>query len=88
MSSIKYPAIIKSNEDKYAYLYRLQELLRLDHNKNGKDFREGKINEKQWKAYEKNDFEPHGDAVVAEILRLRQLLKDNINSIAKLSDIE
>lgn len=83
MVSIKYPITVKSNVDRYAYLYRLQELLRLKHNVKGKE-----LTEAQWKKYETNDFDPKSSLISAEICKYRELLKKDTTSKAKLSDIE
>jgi hypothetical protein len=85
--NIKYPASVNNNVSRYAYLYRLQELLRLEHNKKGADFREGKITGEQWLEYEGINFDPRNSAISTEICKYRELLKKDTKNIAKLSDI-
>jgi len=87
MSSIKYPVGVTSNSDRYVYLYRLQELLRLEHNGRGKDFRDKKITKSQWLEYEDIDFNPKSSMISTEICKYRELLKKDTRSKAKLSDI-
>jgi len=47
-----------SADDKYEFLCRTEELLRLDHNKKGADYRAEKITQAEWRDFLKNDFEP------------------------------
>jgi hypothetical protein len=54
---IRFPSKL-TDEDKIKFLYRAVELLRLEHNQKGADFRKGKITEAEWKDYVKNSFEP------------------------------
>ena len=84
---VNYPINIKSNEEKYIYLYRLQELLKLEHNAKGKEFRESKITEIQWKAYKKNKFDPKSLLISMEIGKYREKLKKSTSSGARLTDI-
>ena len=53
---IKIPTEIKTDEDKVKFLYRNIELLRLEHNAKGKDFREGKMTEADFRNYQKGDY--------------------------------
>ena len=55
---IKIPKSIRKDEDKIKYLYRSLELLRLEHNVKGKDFRDKKISQMEWVSYVKKIFEP------------------------------
>lgn len=87
MASIKYPTNISSNADRYAYLYRLQELLRLEHNKKSADLLAKKISESQWLDYESANFDPKSSAISTEIGKYRELLKKDTKNAAKLSDI-
>lgn len=64
---MKIPKTLTTNQDKLKYLYRVVELLRLEHNEKGKDFREGKMSEKDFRAYQKYDFEPRNQIVFFEI---------------------
>lgn len=87
MSSIKYPISVKSNKDRYAFLYRLEELLKLEHNSKGTEFREGKITEKEWEFFKDVGFNPRSQLISNEISKYRKLLREDKTSIAKLSDI-
>jgi len=61
------PTTITTDQDKLKYLYRVEELLRLEHNERGKEFRDGKVNEKDFRDYQRNDFEPRNQVVHFEI---------------------
>lgn len=45
-----------TNQDKIKLFSRAFELLRLEHNKKGEDFRNGKITEKEFRDYQKGEF--------------------------------
>ena len=57
---------LKNNKEKLSYLYRTQELLRLEHNEKGKDFRDGKITKKVFRDYQSKDFEPRLEKVLSK----------------------
>ena len=77
MATIKYPASMVNDVERYAYLYRLQELLRLEHNEKGKAFRENKLTEADWNSYKNDNFEPKSQLISEEILHYRELVKKN-----------
>lgn len=87
MGKINYPEGVTSNESRYAYLYRLQELLRLEHNRKGRGFRESEITEKEWKEYKENEFESKSLLLSNEILKYRMVLKKETKNNARLSNI-
>lgn len=87
MSSIKYPKSVTSNKDRYAFLYRLEELLKLEHNIRGTEFREGKITEKEWEFFKDLGFNPKSQLIADEICKYRKLLREDKTNVAKLSDI-
>ena len=68
---------IKGNEDKIKFLYRTIELLRLEHNEKGKDFREKKISEIEWNNYVKNSFEPRSKNIFSTLNQLNDKLGIN-----------
>jgi len=74
------------NNDKYAQLYRLQELLRLEHNSYGLQFKQGTITQKDWNNY-KNQFNIKNDLLSLEICKIRQLIKDDNTINTTLNDI-
>lgn len=55
---ISIPTNCITDEDKIKFLYRALELLRLEHNEEGKKFREGKISESQFRDYQRNSYKP------------------------------
>lgn len=71
------PGQCEKATDRTAFFYRAQEKLRLEHNRMGKEFREGKITQEEWDAYRRNEFEPTSDEIVAGILAARRELKDS-----------
>lgn len=73
--TLKIPLSITKSQDKLSYAYEIQEKLRLLHNEKGKDFREGKISEQEWKIWLKNFFNPKHFAINNVILQER----DNLN---------
>lgn len=58
----------------YKMLYGEQERLRLAHNKFGCCFREGKIDEEEWKKYLKSNFNPKSFTISKEIGDIRNKL--------------
>lgn len=73
--AITFDAECSSAGDRTEYLYRLQEKLLLEHNANGKDFRDGKITETQWRAYLADTYEPRSKRIEDEILIERKRMK-------------
>ncbi len=72
--AIEIPIKIIADKDKLKYLYRMVELLRLEHNEKGKGFREGKMTEKDFMDYQKNDFELRNQKLFSEINQLKEKL--------------
>lgn len=79
--------ISSADSIRYAQLYRLQELLRLEHNKQGKLYKTGQINKQDWEYYLKNDFEPKSDLITIELLKYRQLIKEDNSINTDLGDV-
>lgn len=71
------PFNITTASDKTEYAYIAQEALRLEHNKKGKDYRDGKISKEEWLSWEEDYFRPRSGAITAEILKNRILLKNS-----------
>ncbi len=87
MTSINYPVSVVSDSEKYAYLYRLQQLLLLAHNEKGRQFRDEEITEAQWISYQSDEFDPKSAKISEEICKYRELLKSDDTSAAQLTDI-
>ena len=68
------PTIITTDEDKIRFLYRAIELLRLEHNIKGKEFRDGKISEKTFRDYQKYNFEPRNEKLFAMLNPIKEKL--------------
>lgn len=83
MNKMKIPQIIQTNEDRVKYLYRVLELLRLEHNKKGQEFREGKITEKEFREYQKGEHREKTAKIFADLnpikdkLGMFEMLKGN-----------
>ena len=73
--AIIFPQDCTTPAERTEYCYRAQELLRLDHNAKGADFKDGKINENEWIDYKENTFMPKSDEIVKNLLEQRALLK-------------
>lgn len=61
-----------TNNDKLKFLYRAVELLRLEHNERGKDFRDGKMSYQDWNSYVKSSFEPRNKKLFSEINKIKE----------------
>lgn len=77
---------IKDN-DRYAQLYRLQELLRIEHNKEGAKYKQGLITKQQWETYLSTDFEEKQQLISGEICKIRQKIKVNTSINTDLTDV-
>jgi len=72
--SIKFPSLVTSAAEKTAFLYRLQERLRLEHNKVGGWSRTKRVSRKEWDEFLRG-WNEKNDKVVNEILSAREKLK-------------
>jgi len=75
-SPINYPLTANTNFEKLEYLYEGQEALRLQHNKMGRQYREGIITEEQWQIYLKNVFNPKNQIIAEWTAKIGELLED------------
>jgi len=76
MTNINYPESVTNNYEKAAFLYRVQELLRLEFNNKGKQYREKKISDEDWKSYKKEWDNKHLKIVNA-MLEIRSQLQND-----------
>lgn len=67
------PTQLTTYQDKLKYLFRTKELLRLEHNARGKNFRDGKITEAEFRDYQLADFEPRLKNVLQEINKIKEV---------------
>lgn len=74
LSSLRFPASIVSPAGRTAYLYRLQERLRLEHNEAGAKFRKKQISKQVWDEFLRG-WNARSDLVTNEILVQRAKLK-------------
>jgi hypothetical protein len=70
---VKFPLKL-TDKDKLKFLYRAVDLLRLEHNEEGRKCREGEITEKVFREYQKKDFEPRNQRLFQEINQLKEKL--------------
>ncbi len=73
---LPFPVDCVSPADRTEYAYRCQELLRLEHNRMGKLFREGKISSAEWVAFKAKQ-QPAIDMTIDAILEARASLKQS-----------
>lgn len=76
-----------SDADKYAVCYRLQELLRLEHNETGAKYKAGIITKAQWIDYLENTFSKKEDQILKDLLILRQKIKEDQTINTSLNDV-
>ena len=69
---MKIPSIITTDEDKIKFLYRNFELLRLEHNQKGTDFKKGKITEKEFRNYQRSFCEPRIQRIFELINQIKE----------------
>jgi hypothetical protein len=71
-STIPYPPTATTDDDQIKFLYRVMELLRLDNNKNGQDFLDGKLSKDDWEKYKKDEFNPKLMKVCVQLNALKE----------------
>ncbi len=77
MKKVKgYPADCLTDADHTEYLYRAEELLRLEHNDMGTKYREGKITGAAWDAF-RNEWDERSLALTQEIVAYRRKHKES-----------
>jgi hypothetical protein len=79
--------ISSADSIRYAQLYRLQELLRLDHNNKGLLYKTGQITKQEWEYYLENEFEKKEGLIIAELLKYRERIKKDTTINTALSDV-
>ena len=62
-----------TNKDRLKYLYRAVELLRLEHNAKGKQYRDGVISKKDWEVFVATSFEPRSKRIFVEINKIKEI---------------
>jgi len=79
--------ISSADSIRYAQLYRLQELLRLEHNTKGKLYKFGQITKDEWLYYLNTDFEPKENLIIGELIKYRELIKTDKTINTTLADV-
>jgi len=70
---VVYPVTATTEASKLSFCYRLDGLLRLEHNDMGAKFMSGQITEVEWLDYLKNTFELQSQAIHFEINKNREI---------------
>ena len=78
---IIYPTNCNTAAQRTAVLYRLQELLRLEHNIHGAKFRSNQLSWEAWCNYLNKEFNPKSIAIINEILKYRFILKNDVEQM-------
>lgn len=71
-----YPPAVDDSYKKFCFCYWLQHKIQVIYNNWGQQYRNGDITEAEWHQFLEEWYEPRDDLIVGEILRLRQLAKD------------
>ncbi len=82
-----FPEKFVTDEEKLKFAYRAKEILRLEHNAKGDQFRGGGISKDEWIVYVK-DFEGRFTNVLYEIATLRDVLGHSQVTAKNISAIE
>jgi len=75
------------DNDKYAQCYRLQELLRLEHNEKQWGYENNIISKQELDNYLKNTYEVKDEIIITEMLKLRKKIKNDITINTTLNDV-
>lgn len=81
-----YPINVKTPAERTLVLYRLQELLRLEHNERGAEYKAGNITAAQWEGYKELVFNPESDAITKELLKYRLAMKNDTSQLITLNE--
>ena len=84
MMKFKSGTLPRYYKDRIKYLYRFQELLRLFHNQKGKDFRDGKITEEEFRTFQEGWFKKRNLLICRELNKCKQSMQE-FKAIKKLS---
>ena len=68
------PTNITIDDDKVKYLYRVLELLKLEHNEKGKLFLDGFLSEKEFRDYQKGEFKNKKDKIFLLLGPIREAI--------------
>lgn len=85
--ALEFPIDCVTPAERTEYSYRAQELLRLDHNEKGQDFKDEKISKSEWLDYKINTFDPKSDEITKKLLEQRALLKKSTKWIIDIGTI-
>jgi hypothetical protein len=71
---VNFPLECTTEASEMSFCYRAQELLRIQHNAMGAEFKAGRITQAEWKVY-LAVFEEKSEAIIAALLAARQTAK-------------
>jgi len=86
MKEVIYPMEVKTPAEKTNVLYRLQELLQLEHNERGADYKAGNITKAQWEGYKTMVFNPESAAISKDIANYRIAMKKDVSLLITLNE--
>lgn len=78
----------KDEVDKLKYLYRLKEILRLYHNEQSKNYKDGKITLAAFRKFQKTWFKPRNFLVCETINNCKNAMVEDTSIICSIDDIE
>ena len=88
VEKLKYPVSATTTNEKLEFCYIAQEKLRLEHNAKGKDHKDGKISDAEWKAYLKNEFDPKQSLIIRDLVMQKNKLRKSTKYEVNLNDLE
>lgn len=65
--TVNFPVNCITEASRLSFCFRLDELLRIEHNLKGKQYQDGLITKTDWENYLKNTFEPKSRAIHEDI---------------------
>jgi hypothetical protein len=68
---VNFPLDCSTEASRLSFCYRAQELLRIQHNETGAEFKASRITKAEWKAY-MAAFEEKSEAIIAALLAAQQ----------------
>jgi len=77
-----------NKKERITYLYRMLGMLTEQHNQKGKDFRDGKISEKEFRKYQDGWHARCSDLLCDKICEVRTSIQEDKQIAASLSDIK
>jgi len=83
---VKFPVLATDATSKIEVLYRMQELLRLEHNSKGEDFKNGTMTKLQWETWKEESFIPRSQAISRGIIDQKKILKKSTTYVLDITN--